>query len=80
MSQMRSIVDFIYHGEVNVYQEDLKDFLEVSEELQLKGLISTYSSQEDTVESHSYQDDNKISKVHKQLVVNESCSKSDYEI
>ena len=33
-----SIVDFIYHGEVNILQEDLADFLALADELQLKGL------------------------------------------
>ena len=36
---LASLVDFMYHGEVSVYQEDLNDFLAVAEELQLKGLI-----------------------------------------
>ena len=35
---LRSVVDFIYHGEVNVFQEDLKDFLAVAEDLKLRGL------------------------------------------
>ena len=33
-----AIVDFIYHGEANVHQEDLDGFLALAEELQLKGL------------------------------------------
>ena len=33
-----AIVDFLYHGEVNILQENLESFLELSEELQLKGL------------------------------------------
>ena len=37
-SQLASVVDFMYHGEVSVYQADLDDFLAVAEELQLKGL------------------------------------------
>ena len=31
-------MDFIYHGEANIYQEDLDAFLSLAEELQLKGL------------------------------------------
>ena len=34
-----AIVDFIYHGAVNLYQEDLADFLSIAEELRLKGLV-----------------------------------------
>lgn len=33
-----SVLDFMYHGQVNVYQEDLQDFLALAQELQLKGL------------------------------------------
>ena len=36
-----AIVDFIYHGEANIYQEDLNGFLNIAEELQLKGLEGT---------------------------------------
>ena len=35
---LSAILDFIYHGEANVYQEDLDDFLSLAAELQLKGL------------------------------------------
>ena len=33
-----SILDFLYCGEANVYQEDLDSFLAIAEEFQLKGL------------------------------------------
>ena len=33
-----SILDFLYCGEANVYQEDLDSFLAIAEEIQLKGL------------------------------------------
>ena len=35
---LMAIVDFIYLGEANIYQEDLDGFLALAEELQLKGL------------------------------------------
>ena len=34
-----SIVDFLYRGEANVFQENLDSFLAIAEELQLKGLM-----------------------------------------
>ena len=37
-----AIVDFIYHGEADIYQEDLDGFLAIAEELQLKGLARTH--------------------------------------
>ena len=35
---LMAMVDFLYHGETNVYQENLDSFLVLAEELQLKGL------------------------------------------
>ena len=34
------LVDFIYHGEANVYEEDLNNFLAIAEELNLTGLLA----------------------------------------
>merc|ERR1719209_1306835 len=34
-----AVVDFLYLGEANVFQESLDSFLEVAEELRLKGLM-----------------------------------------
>ena len=33
-----SILDFLYFGEANVYQEDLNSFLVIAEEIQVKGV------------------------------------------
>ena len=38
-----SILDFLYLGEANVYQEDLDSFLVIAEEIQLKGLTKQSS-------------------------------------
>ena len=35
---MKSLLDFMYHGEVNVAQEELNSFLAVAEDLSVKGL------------------------------------------
>ena len=34
-----AVVDFLYCGETNVYQENLDSFLAIAEELLLKGLV-----------------------------------------
>ena len=39
-----AIVDFLYRGEANVYQENLDSFLAIAEELQLKGLMGKSES------------------------------------
>ena len=41
-----SILDFVYFGEANVYQEDLDSFLAIAEEIKLKGLTGQSSSDE----------------------------------
>ena len=38
MTDLESVLDFMYHGEVNVAQNDLNSFLAVAEDLQIKGL------------------------------------------
>ena len=40
-----AIVDFLYRGEANVFQENLDSFLAIAEELQLKGLIGKMEEQ-----------------------------------
>merc|ERR1712002_703437 len=37
-SDLQSVLNFMYHGEVNVAQEELNSFLAVAEELSVKGL------------------------------------------
>ena len=41
-----AILDFIYQGEANIFQEDLDRFLALTEELQLKGLTSSQTEHE----------------------------------
>ena len=37
------VLEFMYHGEVNVSQDDLNAFLAVAEELQVKGTVCPLS-------------------------------------
>ena len=37
-AEMVAIVDFIYHGEANIFQEQLEGFLALADEFELKGL------------------------------------------
>ena len=39
---LSAIIDFLYFGEANVFQENLDSFLAIAEELQLKGLMGKY--------------------------------------
>jgi len=42
-SDLQSVLNFMYHGEVNVAQEELNSFLAVAEELRVKGLTQNQS-------------------------------------
>ena len=37
---LAAVIDFLYHGEANIFQRDLESFLTLAEELQLKGLTA----------------------------------------
>ena len=39
-SDLNNVLDYIYNGEVNIYQEDLDRFLQIALKLQLRGLLS----------------------------------------
>ena len=60
---LSAIVDFLYFGEANVYQENLDSFLALAEELQLKGLMGK-SSNDEAIQTHTevpfQQKENKI--------------------
>jgi len=42
-SELMSVLNFMYHGEVNVAQEELNSFLSVAEDLRVKGLTQNNS-------------------------------------
>ena len=42
---MENVVAYIYHGEVNILEEELRNFILVANELQLKGLMALYEKQ-----------------------------------
>ena len=44
VSQVQALLSFMYHGEVNIAQEELQSFLTVAKELQVKGLVGTSDS------------------------------------
>jgi len=52
-SELVAVLDFMYHGEVNVAQEDLNSFLAVAEDLSVKGLTQNNSTKEDDKTSNS---------------------------
>jgi hypothetical protein len=47
--QLAALLDFMYHGEVSVEQEELAEFLRTAEELQVKGLTERPQEEEELV-------------------------------
>ena len=52
---LESIVEFLYHGEANIYQENLDIFLIIAQELNLKGLggKEPHKAKEDAAENNT---------------------------
>jgi len=50
-SDLQSVLNFMYHGEVNVAQEELNSFLAVAEELRVKGLTQNQSQSQSSSSS-----------------------------
>jgi len=46
-TDLQSVLNFMYHGEVNVAQEELNTFLAVAEDLKVKGLTQNNSSEKE---------------------------------
>ena len=55
-----AIVDFIYHGEVNIHQEDLDGFLVLAKEFKLKGLLGPYIDNPDKINNLSTSKENEF--------------------
>ena len=49
-----AILDFIYNGEVNIYQEDLENVLALAEEIQLKGLMRHKEIHQENIQQNKY--------------------------
>ena len=49
-----SIVDFLYRGEANVFQENLDSFLAIAEDLHLKGLMGKSNEKVEDFEASAF--------------------------
>jgi len=68
---MQAVLNFMYHGEVNVAQEELNSFLSVAEDLQVKGLTQNKSSQSSTQHQQPEQARSRHLKQHQQSINSE---------
>ena len=70
---MIAIVDFLYLGEANVYQENLENFLRIAEELQLKSLEGSKdqdgSNEDEKLKSREKYKTNSILPISKTLML-----------
>ena len=53
-TDLQAVLNFMYHGKVNVAQEELNSFLAVAEDLKVKGLTQNNSESQNTKDSPSY--------------------------
>ena len=58
---MEAIVDFLYSGETQVFQENLDSFLAIADELQLKGLMGKTETLEELGENRKF--DSKVATI-----------------
>ena len=80
------ILDYIYYGEVSLYQEQLESFLESADRLEIEGLYGTYQGTKSLHDEVQFQNkEHKMKIGHYDLVVDEpkkeekfiSCNDSD---
>ena len=56
-AEMKNILDFIYNGEIQIYQEDLDEFLNIAQRFQLEGLNGGEEMNTDQFEDKAFQKD-----------------------
>ena len=60
-TDLNNILDYIYHGELQLYQPELDRFLKIAERLKLEGLEGLQQNNETDVKTeHIFEDDNDI--------------------
>jgi len=59
LTDLESVLNFMYHGEVSIAQEELNSFLEVAEDLKVKGLTQTQSSVNQTQRTQHCESNNR---------------------
>ena len=60
---LESVLDFLYRGEVNVYQQDLNDFLALAEDLQLKGLTGQQTKEDENIKEMCFTEEEQTPRV-----------------
>merc|ERR1712025_155409 len=55
--ELNFVIDYIYNGEVQLFQSDLDSFLDIAQKLQIDGLIGNIDTSEKLGNSNQYLDD-----------------------
>ena len=55
-SQLNCLLDYVYHGEAQLFQDDLDNFLQIAQRLQLKGLIEDQNSPRSHNDNFKYEE------------------------
>ena len=74
-----AIMDFIYHGQANIFQEDLDSFLALAEELQLKGLTGPKDEYQGSNESPKNISSPQVPKQKKPIPKTENTENTNYQ-
>jgi len=67
-AELQSVLNFMYHGEANIAQDDLNSFLAVAEELKVKGLTQNQSENSKPLRTSETKNISKIATPHQKIV------------
>lgn len=70
---LKSMLDFIYNGEIQIYQDNLDNFLDIAQRFQLEGLLNGKDETNDTLhENERYEEKISASEDDKMIAVHEN--------
>ena len=50
--ELENVLDYAYHGEVKIFQEDINKFLDIAQTLKLEGLLASHGENEQQEEKY----------------------------
>ena len=59
-SDLENVLNYVYHGEVQIFQENIDKFLEIAQRLRLDGLLATNENKQSYQENPSYNNSMKL--------------------
>ena len=77
---LQSVLDYIYHGQIQIYKDELKVFLEVAKKFRIDGLLSTHVSKAEFESKEHNETESKKESVKVEPVVQEQEAVSNEEL